>query len=262
MMKDDDWKLASWLRRLVALLPVLFHIGIVASFSGCQTPAGSGQVAAEQRAKWPKTVDEAVDRLMTELNQADLRAVRVRTENDLIDFHMSLGLYIRNSYGLWQGNKALLKSAGSGHPDDASYVIITGLWHKLNSRMTATERASVAAKRAVVARKYRSYDKLEAECASQLTKVRGELEECYRRHGVPLPEHPGLFEPYFALYVGKSGHVRKIDFYRGTAPALKACLEKKIKAFTFSRFSDDESVMIYIQNFPNCRVAERDEVYK
>jgi hypothetical protein len=40
--------------------------------------------------------------------------------------HATLGTTLRNDFGLWSGNKTLLKSCGSEtmHPDDASMVII------------------------------------------------------------------------------------------------------------------------------------------
>jgi hypothetical protein len=59
------------------------------------------------------------------------------TEDDLIDFHFSLGHHIRNEFGLWSGNDALLEScriiAGRQylHVDDASSVITKALWLRL-----------------------------------------------------------------------------------------------------------------------------------
>jgi hypothetical protein len=58
-------------------------------------------------------------------------------EEDLTDFHFSLGHHIRNEFGLWSGNDALLESchiiAGKQdlHVDEASMVIIKALWKKV-----------------------------------------------------------------------------------------------------------------------------------
>ncbi len=40
---------------------------------------------------------------------------------------------IRNAYGLWAGNKALLESCGSAniHPDECSMTIIEAVWDRL-----------------------------------------------------------------------------------------------------------------------------------
>ncbi len=45
-------------------------------------------------------------------------------EDDLIGLHRSLGMWIRNNFGLLKGNKALLQEAGKRDRDDASQVII------------------------------------------------------------------------------------------------------------------------------------------
>ena len=52
-------------------------------------------------------------------------------EGDLIGLHRSLGMWIRNNFGLWKGNKTLLQEAGKRDPDDASQVIVTSLWRSL-----------------------------------------------------------------------------------------------------------------------------------
>jgi hypothetical protein len=72
------------------------------------------------------------------LNEEILLAVM--TEKDLPDFHFSLGHHIRNEFGLWSGNDALLESCRilSGdrylHVDDASIVIIKALWEKVKEK--------------------------------------------------------------------------------------------------------------------------------
>jgi hypothetical protein len=59
--------------------------------------------------------------------------LRSLAKDDLIELHFSLGLNIRNGFGLWEGNSALLDSCAktSGatpEPDPVSLVIITGAW--------------------------------------------------------------------------------------------------------------------------------------
>lgn len=101
-------------------------------------PVDEAKIAAEEaeRAGWPKTVDQAVERLLTELKPAVKLEIQKKTKDDLINFHFSLGMSIRNSYGLWGGNHALLHSTGESHPDQASGVIIDALWKKLQGMKT------------------------------------------------------------------------------------------------------------------------------
>lgn len=86
--------------------------------------------------KWPKTVEEAVEQLLSLMSEKDKQNFRKTPKKDLIMFHFSLGLYIRNNFGLWQGNRELLQSINKSdfplvHPDDASSIIIEKLWKRL-----------------------------------------------------------------------------------------------------------------------------------
>jgi hypothetical protein len=86
---------------------------------------------------WPQTVDEAVNRLVGALSEQDKQRIRELPKDDLIQFHFGWGMGIRNAFGLWGGNAALMQSCAevSGrafmHPDDASMVIIEGVWQRL-----------------------------------------------------------------------------------------------------------------------------------
>jgi len=48
----------------------------------------------------PKTVDEAVNRLVAVLDDEHKQAISTMQKNDLIDLHFSLGIEIRNAFGL------------------------------------------------------------------------------------------------------------------------------------------------------------------
>jgi len=84
----------------------------------------------------PKTVDEAVKRLIAELSLKDKTTISNMAEADLDDLHFSLGISIRNRY-LYPRNEQLLESCRQEakdkylHWDQASAVIIKRLWEKL-----------------------------------------------------------------------------------------------------------------------------------
>ena len=80
----------------------------------------------------PGSVAEAIARLMDILDEGTKRAIAGQEETDLIDFHFGLGQAIRNAW-LWKGNSPLLSDCGVSHPDDASLVIIRGLWTALRT---------------------------------------------------------------------------------------------------------------------------------
>src|SRR5271165_4440286 len=95
---------------------------------------------------WPQTVSEAVDRLLGNMSTADREEFQGLSEDDLITLHFGMGMGIRNQFGLWEGNDALLgdcaEASGRGgefswlsiHPEDASTIILTALWRGLQEQ--------------------------------------------------------------------------------------------------------------------------------
>jgi len=85
----------------------------------------------------PRTVEQAVERLITELSLKDKTTIANMAEAELSTLHLNLGEYIRKVFGLWSGNQDLIKSccriAGSVnvHQDEASSIIIRELWQQL-----------------------------------------------------------------------------------------------------------------------------------
>ena len=63
----------------------------------------------------PETVDEAVERLMSVLENEHKAALAIMQEDDLIDLHFSLGMAIRNAFGLHEPGSKLLASCGAVH---------------------------------------------------------------------------------------------------------------------------------------------------
>ena len=64
-------------------------------------------------------------------------ALAVMREEDLFNLHFSLGMAIRNAFGLHVPWSKLLASCGVIHPDDASGVIIQTLWRRLRASSEA-----------------------------------------------------------------------------------------------------------------------------
>jgi hypothetical protein len=87
--------------------------------------------------QYPKSVAEAVEVLHANMTLNEECMLVSMDEVDLTDLHLSLGHDIRDDFGLWVGNEALMEScrimAGRQdlHVDDASMVIIKALWEKV-----------------------------------------------------------------------------------------------------------------------------------
>ena len=84
----------------------------------------------------PKTVEEAVERLVAEMAFKDKTTLANKEEADLIELHFSLGIHIRNKY-LYPRNNKLLESCRHKamdkylNWDQAPMVIIIELWKRL-----------------------------------------------------------------------------------------------------------------------------------
>ena len=86
---------------------------------------GAGQLRTrDMEEQWPKTLEEAVKVHLLTMTDKEKEMVRNTPEEDLINFHFSWGLHIRNEFGLWAGNSELIKSCGEFEPDGASSAII------------------------------------------------------------------------------------------------------------------------------------------
>jgi|SaaInlStandDraft_7_1057024.scaffolds.fasta_scaffold17089_3 hypothetical protein len=81
--------------------------------------------------KTPETVNDAVDLLMRILTDEQKNEIAALQEDDLIDLHFTLGLEIRNAFGLHDLDNKLLADCETKHPDDGAGVIVRELYNKL-----------------------------------------------------------------------------------------------------------------------------------
>jgi hypothetical protein len=85
----------------------------------------------------PRTVDEAVDRVIEDLDLRDRVTISNMDLDDLVNLHPHLHIYFKYAFGLWSGNKELIEScrAISKEPvcdeNDATSVIMGILFKKL-----------------------------------------------------------------------------------------------------------------------------------
>lgn len=85
----------------------------------------------------PKTVDEAVDSLISDLDLKSRMVIANMELDDLVNLHSNLFVYFKNAFAIWSGNNELMESCHfiSEKPleneDDATAVIMAILWKKL-----------------------------------------------------------------------------------------------------------------------------------
>lgn len=85
----------------------------------------------------PANLDDAHAYLQKHLPPEKLQRIRdMKSESDMNDYHMGLGLGIRNTWGLWDGSRLTryFNKLGIHHPDDMSGIILDTFWCKLHSQ--------------------------------------------------------------------------------------------------------------------------------
>ena len=91
---------------------------------------------------FPRSVDEAVDKLIEELPLKHRVYIAGLEQKDLGLIHGMLGSYIRQDFGLFRGNRELIQSCRkvSGMPaltaDQVPFVIMKALWERLKETHT------------------------------------------------------------------------------------------------------------------------------
>ena len=93
-----------------------------------------------ERDTWPTTRDEAALRIVEKLDEESRARVRAMKKEDLIQFHNSWGMGIRNEFGLRRGNQKLLESCGATDPDECSMVILGAVWQLLQDTVPPDQK--------------------------------------------------------------------------------------------------------------------------
>ena len=81
--------------------------------------------------EYPETIEQAGRILANLLSPEALASIHALEENELVGEHFGLAGFIRNAFGLWNGNDKLIAATGTIHPDDASIEVLRALWRHL-----------------------------------------------------------------------------------------------------------------------------------
>lgn len=127
---------------LLALSSPLF-----AQENAVESKKESAEKQAAKEVPPPKTLEEThleLDKLLPKEELAKIDAMKTEEEM-IVEYHFSLGMSMRNSWGLWGGGPLAehMNKLGFHHPDDISGVILETFWckrHKKDFRLK--ERAA------------------------------------------------------------------------------------------------------------------------
>jgi hypothetical protein len=121
-------------RKIMRFL-TLFLFFVTLSFAVAQDEMK--QTGKEGAEPIPKTLAEAHVALERILPPGELAKIdSMRSEKGMIEYHMGLGMWMRNHWGLWGGGSLAkhMEKLGFNHPDDMSGVILETFWCKRHGK--------------------------------------------------------------------------------------------------------------------------------
>jgi hypothetical protein len=139
--------------RLKSIWILLFLAALLASGVSCVEKESGGRVIHLKPTKdqnsptglyIPKDLHDCFIELKKMLPVDFVEELRKGKEGDLIQYHLTLGMWIRNHWGLWKGSRLAdyFKSRDVRHPDDMSAIILTSFWRHLNGQPIGFEEQS------------------------------------------------------------------------------------------------------------------------
>lgn len=133
--RDSDTGGRNILSTIISTLVVIFI------FLGCPAGKQFPVCVAEETKKnhegdIPKDLDDCFDQLKKKLKPEDLAKMKSGTEEDMIQYHFGLGMWMRNNWGLRKGGRLAtwFNDKGIHHPDDMSGIILDSFWRHLNAK--------------------------------------------------------------------------------------------------------------------------------
>jgi hypothetical protein len=83
----------------------------------------------------PENLEDALKELDNMLPSAAKEDIKIIKKSEMNNYHHGFGTYLRNSWGLWKGERLakFFNSIGINHPDDMSGKVLDSYWDKLHT---------------------------------------------------------------------------------------------------------------------------------
>ena len=122
----------------LGIIESAYYLGLARSgMPGARTADDPVSDTINLSSKRPQSIDEAVERLISQIPFKDKTTVANMSQDELPSLHLTLGDYILSNFGLLSDNHELLESCrlkadgAFQHAEDAVAIIIQALWEKL-----------------------------------------------------------------------------------------------------------------------------------
>jgi hypothetical protein len=88
------------------------------------------------RCAQPRTLGEAYDVLARMLDPGLIRQIKAGSEQDVMVLNNTIGMALRNLWGLWNGSRLSdhFRALGIRHPDDMTALLLITFWRHLNDQ--------------------------------------------------------------------------------------------------------------------------------
>lgn len=223
--------------------PKLSRIFVLLSLLQCLT----GCIQSSDTSQDTAFLAPYIEELKRETPPKTLSEIAALPKSELIRLHFGYGTGIRNKW-LWGGQDpqliAYFKSQGITHPDTMSRKIIEALWDDLNKDIPAEQKIAIEKQREILLKKQEIFQRISAECTTQLQAKRPAVDRCYTAHSPAL--NPLSDRPIFnQLVVSPKGTIDRIAYSEDTSNDLANCLQQQVGEFTFSEFEYFPALTLY-----------------
>jgi hypothetical protein len=84
----------------------------------------------------PEDLEDTFVELNRMLHPKLVERMQQGSEEDMSEYHMGLGMWIRNNWGLWGGSRLSrwFNERGICHPDDMSSIVLDSYWRRLHDQ--------------------------------------------------------------------------------------------------------------------------------
>ncbi len=84
----------------------------------------------------PRDLEDSLAELQRMLKPEDVQRMREGTEDDMVQYHLGLGTWLRNNWGLWRGSRLSewFNARGIHHAEDMSGIILDSFWRRLQGK--------------------------------------------------------------------------------------------------------------------------------
>ncbi len=119
------------------LMLVIFFLMIpVVCFAQDAVTQASPKGEEKEPAYIPQNLEECFVELNKVLSKEDIETFKNKKEEEIVDYHFGLGMWMRNNWGLWKGSRLAkyFNNMGIFHPDDMSSIILNSFHRHLNNK--------------------------------------------------------------------------------------------------------------------------------